>query len=418
MQKNIGYACKLIGVPNTAVKSCILKNATCERLTEVSAANLAALRTAVEYNNSMGIKLFRISSDIIPLASHPAVDFPWRELCADKLAQVGALIRKTKHRVSMHPGQYTVLNSPDKDVAERAVLDILYHADFLDSLGTGTEAKIVLHVGGAYGDKKSGLARFAERFADLPENARRRIILENDEHNYAIHEVHDLAARLGIPVVMDVFHHELLPPPSGTLREWLELSHATWKKRDGRQKIHYSQQLAGGKPGMHSLTINAAVFMDFYSAVIDLDFDIMLEVKDKNLSAVKCLNCSDPATRRSVLTTDWKRYKYAILEHSQAVYSRIRNLLQDDRPSALEFYTLTEMALSTPASPGSAANAAEHVWGHVKMEASEAEKKRFGTLLEKIAQPNGTAMIKRHLHKLAEKYNEPYLLESLYFHLK
>lgn len=418
MQKNIGYACKLVGVPNTSLKSCIVKNATSERLTEISKANIAALRAAVEYNKSAGIKLFRISSDIIPLASHPAVDFPWREICAGELVEVGALIRKTKLRVSMHPGQYTVLNSPDSDVAERAVMDIRYHADFLESLNTGPEAKIVLHIGGAYNDKKSGIARFADRFARLPENARRRIILENDEHNYVIHEVHDLATRLGIPVVMDVFHHELLPPPSGSLREWLERSHATWKKQDGRQKIHYSQQLAGAKPGMHSQTIHAQTFMTFYSAMIDLDFDIMLEVKDKNLSAEKCLHCADPSTPRSVLTTAWAQYKYAVLEHSQAIYTRIRNLLKNDNPSALDFYTLKEKALATPVSPGSAANAAEHVWGYVKKEADASEKKRFDALLAKTAQPNGTTAIKRHLYKLAEKYTKSYLLESLYFYLE
>lgn len=413
MLKNIGYACKLVGVPNTSVKSCVLKNATHERLAEVSKANIAALRAAVEYNKSAGIKLFRISSDIIPLASHPAVDFPWRKICAGELAEAGALIRKTKLRVSMHPGQYTVLNSPDSDVAERAAMDIQYHADFLESLNTGPEAKIVLHIGGAYGDKTSGIARFAERFARLPENARRRIILENDEHNYAIHEVYDLATRLGIPVVMDVFHHELLPPPSGTLREWLERSHATWKKRDGRQKIHYSQQLPGAKPGMHSQTIHVQTFMAFYSTMIDLDFDIMLEVKDKNLSAVKCLHCADPSTPRSVLTAAWAQYKYAVLEHSQAIYTRIRNLLKDDHPSTLEFYTLTKEALATPVSPGSAANAAEHVWGYFKKNADAGDKKRFDALLAKIAQPTGATAMKRHLYKLAEKYNEPYLLDSV-----
>ena len=135
----------------------------------------------VDYNDAAGIGLFRISSDVIPFASHPDVAFPWRSLCEGELSSVGESIRRTGLRVSMHPGQYTVLNSPDADVARRACADVVYHADFLDALGTGPEAKIVLHVGGVYGDREKGLARCAERFRTLPQRAARRIIVENEE---------------------------------------------------------------------------------------------------------------------------------------------------------------------------------------------------------------------------------------------
>lgn len=53
----------------------------------------------------------------------------------------------------MHPGQYTVLNSPNEKVVKQAVNDLNYHARFLDALGMDSSHKNVLHVGGVYGDK-------------------------------------------------------------------------------------------------------------------------------------------------------------------------------------------------------------------------------------------------------------------------
>ncbi|MCD7897206.1 MAG: UV DNA damage repair endonuclease UvsE, partial [Planctomycetaceae bacterium] len=327
MEPVLGYACKLIGVPGTAIRSTILRAATPERLLDIVRHNLAALRRVIDYNVRIGVRLFRISSDIIPFGSHPDVRFPWRDLCADDLAVTAAALKNSVIRVSMHPGQYTVLNSPDDGVAERAIQDVVYHADVLDALGAGPDAKIVVHVGGVYGDRAAGMRRFEDRFKTLPDRAAQRVILENDERNYPIDDVHRLARRLKIPVVMDLFHHDILPPAAGTTEEWLVRSAATWRKRDGLQKIHYSQQLPGGKPGMHSNSIAAEPFVRMYAS-LPRPAAVMLEVKDKNISARKCLECLDPKTNRATLTSAWARYKYAVLAHSPAAYRRIRNLLK------------------------------------------------------------------------------------------
>src|SRR5574344_601741 len=131
---SIGYACLTIGVPNTVIKRCLLKNASKENLVELIRHNLKSLENIISYNNTNGVRLFRISSDIIPFGSSPANTLQWRSVFKEELSNLGNSIREASIRVSMHPGQYTVLNSPDRQVADRAVDDLAYHSALMDSL--------------------------------------------------------------------------------------------------------------------------------------------------------------------------------------------------------------------------------------------------------------------------------------------
>ncbi len=301
---SIGYACIVIGVPGLSLKSCTLKYATDEKLRHVSLHNLWVLNDVIDYNVSNEILLFRISSDIIPFGSHPANRQEWWKDHSELLSSIGSKIRNSGMRVSMHPGQYTILNSPDQGVIERAAIDLNYHARFLDALSVDSSHKIILHIGGAYGNKEQSADRFIQNCNRLPDFIKRRLVLENDEKSYNIADVLAIAHEVSLPAVFDNLHHTMNSPvpdhvdkSTGSADYQLELSHVTWIKRcqstwkpqDGRQKIHYSQQMSGGKPGAHSVTIDLSEFCRFYSSIIDLEVDIMLEVKDKNLSALKCI---------------------------------------------------------------------------------------------------------------------------------
>jgi UV DNA damage endonuclease len=192
----------------------------------------------------------------------------------------------------MHPGQYTVLNSPNDEVVDRAILDLEYHTKVLDCLRTGSNHKIILHIGGGYNDKQQAMRRFIENYQRLSVGVKQRLVIENDDKLYNIEEVLAIGRKLSIPVVFDNLHHETLG--SLTLKsevEWIEECKTTWSLRDGLQKIHYSQQDMDKKPGAHSASIEPTAFMRFYKALGREDIDIMLEVKDKNLSAIKCIKC-------------------------------------------------------------------------------------------------------------------------------
>jgi UV DNA damage endonuclease len=416
----IGYACLNIGTPDTNIRSVMQRNATPEKLTEVITHNLEALEKMVDYNIANGISLYRISSDLIPFGSSPVNMLPWWDIHAEDFQRIGAKIRKSSMRVSFHPGQYTVLNSPTEDVVARAIEDLIYHDKILTALGTDATNKIVLHVGGIYGDKAAALERFETNFKRLPETVQNRLIIENDDRLYNIEEVLELAHRLQIPAVYDNLHHAVNPPPAGgDDRYWIAAAAKTWKDSDGKQKIHYSQQAPGKRSGAHTDTIQLDTFLTFYEQLEDKQIDIMLEVKDKNLSAIKCQSATTTAPKPLLLEKEWGRYKYAILERSPAIYQAIRTLLKDKEAYPVqEFYRLIDAAFAEEIRPGYAENAAAHVWGYFKKQATEAERRQYEKNLANYRNNTGTrAALKRQLFKLAEKYEAEYLLQSLYFYL-
>lgn len=417
MSPNIGYACLTVGVPETQLKSCVMKNASAERLRDLIGGNLDALGRMLDYNISAGIRLFRISSDIIPFGSSPANTLDWPSVFRGELLALGQKIKAGGMRVSMHPGQYTVLNSPDAGVVSRAVDDLRYHNRFLDALGVPAECKIILHAGGVYGDKEAALARFSAQLELLDAGIRSRLAIENDERCYSIGDILSLSRRLGVPAVYDCLHNAVNPAdPARSDAYWVEACRETWQTRDGRQKIHYSAQAAGKPKGSHSAGVALDDFLVFYDTVKGLEPDIMLEVKDKNLSAVKCLNAVAAGRSMKDLEEEWSRYKYAVLERSQGIYDEIRHLLKDKNAYPVRaFYALIEKALDAQPLPGQAVNAAMHVWGYFKNIASPNEKAQFLRLLGELRAGGSAQSLKRFLEKCARRCQTAYLQSSYYF---
>ncbi|MFA5528234.1 MAG: UV DNA damage repair endonuclease UvsE [Peptostreptococcales bacterium] len=412
---NIGYACLTVGVSGTKLRNCTIKNATPDVLSTLIQSNLEALDNILDYNIKNGIKLFRVSSDIIPFGSHPVNTLKWWEKFNDQLKGIGNKALKNSIRLSMHPGQYTVLNSPDEVVVERAVTDLKYHAQFLDAMGLGQEHKIILHIGGIYGDKPSALKRFIKQYRCLDKNIRQRLVIENDDRQYDISDVLSIGESEGIPVVFDNLHHQVNHNNKHSEIEWINACRNTWKQADGLQKLHYSQQNAGKRPGSHSNTLDVDVFLQFYKRIPNQDVNIMVEVKDKNLSAIKCINTiASPRIKR--LEDEWARYKYLVLEHSPKVYQEIRQLLKDKSAYPVrEFYKLIDAAMMSPVKPGDAVNAAQHVWGYLKDSSDKTTRLRFEKILDKVIMGESTTSMKRLLWKLAEEQQQQYLMDSLYF---
>lgn len=415
----IGYACLVVGVPDTTMKTTRKANATDERLTELIQNNLASMENMIDYNIKHGIKMYRISSDIIPFGSDLETNqLDWVNLFSENLKQLGKKIRDHDIRISMHPGQYTVLNSLDEGVVNRAVVDLECHTQFLDALEVNDSHKIILHIGGVYGDKDAAKSRFIEVYKRLSDRVRARLIIENDHSLYTVSDVLEISEATGAPVVYDNLHNACNPSdPTVSDAEWIKKAKETWKSADGRMKIHYSQQKTGGRLGAHSDTIYIEPFMAFYEEIAPLNVDIMLEVKDKNLSAVKANLATTDNPQIKDLENEWARYKYAVLDHSPINYQAIRTLLKDKtRYPVVEFYRLIEEALDTAPQKNIELNGLDHVWGHLKNKATDKEATRFSKMKEQwLVDEIKLSRLKKWLYRLAEKYNETYLLQSLYF---
>lgn len=416
----IGYACNFIGDKSLRFRTIRKNNITNEKLTEIISHNLNVLKEIILYNKKNKIKLFRITSDLIPFGSSEFNTLDWGEVFKEEFAEIGRIIKESNMRVSMHPGQYTVINSLREDVIERAFWDLNYHDKVLNLLNCDKTSKIVLHIGGVYGNKEEAIIRFIKNYGRLKPSVKNRLIIENDDKSYNIEEVLYISENTGAPVVYDNLHSKINPPSvEKDDLYWINLAKKTWKKEDGRQKVHFSIQDPDKKPGGHSKTIYINEFKKFYEDTCGGDIDIMLEVKDKNVSAIKCVNTLEKDKNIKYLEMEWAKYKYSILEKSHKSYLEIRKLLKDKKSyPSLEFYNIIEESFEIEESPKDYVNSLNHVWGYFKNKATEKEKNNYFRLLNRYEKGlNKGELVKNFLYKLSVKYDEKYLYKSYYFEL-
>lgn len=201
---------------------------------------------------------------------------------------MGRYIKKNAIRISMHPDQFVLLNALDENIVKRSILELDYHAKVLDTLGLDLTAKIQIHVGGVYGDKKMSIHRFIQKFQMLDKSIKSRIVIENDDHLYSLKDCLDIHRNTGVPVLFDVFHHQCNNngEPVGMA---LQAAFKTWKKHDGVPMVDYSSQKTLARVGSHAESIVLKDFSSFLKKCRSRDFDIMLEIKDKEKSALKAI---------------------------------------------------------------------------------------------------------------------------------
>jgi len=259
------------------------------------------LDVAFDHLDRIDVRVFRLSSSTIPYGTHPdlpALDYR-RQLdeAAAEVAALGAKATRFGLRLSTHPGQYTVLNAPDPELRRKAAADLEQDAALLDALGQGPEAVVVIHVGGAYGDPRAALDRWARAYDALSEAARARVVVEHDETSFDVEDVLELHRRTGVRVVYDHHHHRCKPAP--TLRDpaaALATALATWPA-GLRPKVHLSSprtafRTVGGRTPTAPVPPLLDQHADFVTpwdlaellALTQRPVDVMLEAKAKDLA--------------------------------------------------------------------------------------------------------------------------------------
>ena len=283
----LGYVALNWSIGCNGAKTFHLKSYSHEKLVEIASNNLDCLLTILKFNVENDLLFFRITSRLIPFASHPIMDFDWKEHFKEKFKEISSFILKNNIRISMHPGQFVVINTKDMEVFKRSINELNYHAEVLDILKLDNSAKMQIHVGGVYGDKEKSMERFIERYISLDKHIKRRLVIENDSKSYSLSDCLKINELTDIPVLFDYFHHEI--NNDNNFEDNFEKFTKTWKSYDGLPLVDYSSQMPEKAKGTHIKSIDIDHFKSFLKKTEHFNFDIMLEIKDKETSALKAV---------------------------------------------------------------------------------------------------------------------------------
>jgi UV DNA damage endonuclease len=255
---------------------------------ELALANVRDIPKMLRWNDKYGIKFMRLSSEMFPFASHDVYGYKLAPFAAEALAEVGRVAAELGHRLTTHPGQFTQLGSPRAEVIRNAVRDLEYHSEMLSLLQLpeqqDRDAVMILHLGGTFGDKAATLQRFRENYAQLSDGIKKRLVLENDDVSWSVHDLLPLCEELNIPLVLDFHHHNIIFD-SSQLREGtadivalFPRIKATWDRKRIRQKMHYSEPCPEAITGRQRRKHNPRPATLPPCAA---DMDLMIEAKDK-----------------------------------------------------------------------------------------------------------------------------------------
>lgn len=284
----LGLCCQFVREPikfRTTTVTAMLRLAKRERLArlaELCRSNTDALLAALQFCVQHGIGAFRINSQILPVKTHPEAGYDMSDLPEGaeiilRFEECGRFARANNLRLSFHPDQFVVLNSPNPQTLANSLAELNYQAEVAEWVGADT---LNIHGGGAYGDKTSALRELRKNIERLPHPVRARLTLENDDKVYTPADLLPVCADTGVPLVYDVHHHRCLPD-GWSVVETTARARKTWKTEP---LFHISSPLEGWdgpKPERHHDYINVA---DFPKEWLGWPLTVEVEAKAKELA--------------------------------------------------------------------------------------------------------------------------------------
>ena len=269
-------------------------------LAEIAGHNAGALAAAVERCHELGIGAFRMTSGILPLATHPISGYTLEQLdpsgdIAGTYEWAGALARAYDVRLSLHPDQFVVLNSEREPVVKSAVQELELQAQVAELVGADV---IVLHAGGAGGGIPAAVERLERGLDRLSPRARERLALENDDRCFTPRSLGPLCRRAGVPLVYDAHHHRCLPDGL-SVAEASKLAFSTWGDRE--PYVHISSPRDGWEspnPRAHADYIDPADFPEVWRDRA-LTVDVEAKAKERAVLALKAAACHFERSEKS-----------------------------------------------------------------------------------------------------------------------
>ena len=297
MKVRLGYVALSKALDDVTTSSTITytnyinKNYNTSKLLEITKNNLDSLYEIIKYNVKNNFHFYRLTSKLVPLATHDKVDFNYITPLLDEYKKIGKLINDNNIRVDTHPDQYAVLNSMDSKIVKNTVEILEYHYKIMDAIGIKDKI-IILHVGSSACGKKASITRFINNFNKLPDHIKKCIAVENDDKVYNIKDVLELCHKINVPMVLD-YHHFICNNEKEDINDYLKEIIDTW---DGKlPKMHFSSPKSKLKKEFrsHSDYINKECFIKFINILKkqDKDIDIMLEAKAKDDAVSRLVRC-------------------------------------------------------------------------------------------------------------------------------
>mgnify|MGYP002296299384 FL=1 len=297
MKVRLGYVALSKALDDVTTSSTITytnyinKNYNTSKLLEITKNNLDSLYEIIKYNVKNNFHFYRLTSKLVPLATHDKIDFDYITPLLDEYKKIGKLINDNNIRVDTHPDQYAVLNSMDSKIVKNTVEILEYHYKIMDAIGIKDKI-IILHVGSSACGKKASITRFINNFNKLPDHIKKCIAVENDDKVYNIKDVLELCHKINVPMVLD-YHHFICNNEKEDINDYLKEIIDTW---DGKlPKMHFSSPKSKLKKEFrsHSDYINKECFIKFINILKkqDKDIDIMLEAKAKDDAVSRLARC-------------------------------------------------------------------------------------------------------------------------------
>ena len=181
-----------------------------QKLWDIMVQNIESTRSLVERVGTLDeqLRMVRLSSDILPVYTQSDWSYFYRrsdvqKYCETGFGTVGETARRNNVRLSMHPGQFTVLASDNEGIVGRSIEEFEYHADMARWMGYGKsfqDFKINVHISG-----KQGPAGIRRAYQRLSTEARNCITIENEENSWGLDDC--LTISDIVPIVLDIHHH-------------------------------------------------------------------------------------------------------------------------------------------------------------------------------------------------------------------
>lgn len=267
------------------------ENERIKKLKEVTYSNIDALEKILIYNIDNNIHFYRMTSNLIPLATHPDIMWDYLKYFKKDLEYIGNIIKDNNLRVDAHPDQFNVINSDKENVVESTIKNLNMQVDLFEAMNY-KEGKMVIHIGGAKGGKDIAVQRFIENLNKFPKRITERLILENDDKTFNAKEVLDICNKTNLPMVFDIHHHNC-NKCNEDLEFLLPKIFKTWDNDILIPKMHFSSPREFENDRKHSDYIDAKSFLEFIytvKEVVNKDFDIMIEAKKKDITLNMLVN--------------------------------------------------------------------------------------------------------------------------------